>query len=1486
MKSYLFICYFFFLADIFGLSQYQGLFNNAYIQYPAIPRGLLEAVAWSNTRMVHFDGSQAESCSGMPKALGIMGLFVDGKGYFRENASLVASLSDISISEQLSNPQDQIIAYAASFDTLYQYALLQNYSEPKALYYALAQLSEIPDSGAVNSYALDAQIFQIMRFMTDHDFASQHQFTRKNYALKHVFGLANYKILSAPKVFFSSTAITNEQGDEFSVSLSKSGEYGPALWNPAPSCNYNTRGSTAISAFTVHTTQGSYAGSISWSQNCSSNVSFHYIIRSSDGQVTQMVLEANRAWHVGTENSYTIGCEHEGYVDNPTWYTDAMYASSADLARDVVNSGYGIPPLRTFFGTATVGINTLGACTRIKGHQHYPNQSHTDPGVNWDWERYYQLINQNPSITSITAASGTHYDSGGASGNYSNDQRLLWCIQPPGASSVTITFTQFDLENNWDFLFVYDGSTTSAPLLGRYTGTTLPPTLTSSTGNLLIEFRSDCATTAAGWTINYTSSSTTPPPPPPPPPLPSPPQTTIIAGSSWKTGDFTASITDISSQSTIQERYFLALDRPNSSSEWTGQANYGFLTESFNTLSTWTQQEGTFTLNSGKVENNDVSNSNTNLYHSLTQSNASSYLYEWTQRFIGSGTNQRAGLHFMCSDPTLSNRGNSYFVFLREGNDKVQIYSVSNNVFTLRTDDTYLIDNHTDYHVRLTFSPANGWIRVYINGDLVSYWQDSNPLQSGNSVSFRTANAQVQFDDLHVYRSRAGDVSVSVSSLGWMRYQSVGGIPTGRLYALSRDVNAWSPVVSSDYLIDWSDPVGSWIHDGTAADIDSFEGNSISANWSFSDVHSGISQYEYAIGTNPNTTNVVGWTSVGTLTNFTIPFTSGIVGQLYYVSVRAKNGANLQAQMTSNGQQYQDNSSPPLPPCTITGIQTLCQDSTISLSASATGGVWATSNPTIASVTTSGMVTGISTGTIYITYGSSDQCSGTATHSITVNFCGGSPPPPPLPTAPQTTIVSNTIWKTGNFEAIINDVSSPSPIQERYFLIADRSNALSEWKAQGNHGFLYENFNELDNWTQQDGTFIINNGKVETNDALNDNTNMFHSVVQSNTSDYLYEWTQRFTGSGTNQRAGLHFMCSDPTLSNRGNSYFVFLREGSDKVQIYSVLNNVFTLQTDEIFSINNHIDYQIRVTFSPTNGWIRVYINSTLVSSWQDANPLQSGNSVSFRTANAQVVFDDFRVYKNRTGNVSVSVHDTGLMRYQSVGAVATGKILALSRNSNDWSPVASSDILIDWSSPMLEWIHDGTQADIDTFFASVISGNWSFLDEHSGIVGYEYAVGTTPNNSDIIPWTSAGIAPGFTELIDGILDQSYYVSIRAKNAAGLVTQASSDGQIYTNNVPPTPTPPDNDPPSPPTIEVSIGESEMQKIVVYPNPFNEWIQIKNLQQNAIIVLCDMNGKQIWTKISDQTNEFIPMHDISHGVYQLTVFYENTIQNYKLVKMK
>ena len=152
-------------------------------------------------------------------------------------------------------------------------------------------------------------------------------------------------------------------------------DYPGAIWNPASTANYAAGRTETISTVVIHVTQGSYAGTISWFQNPDAQVSAHYVVRSSDGEVTQMVADADTAWHARSANPSSLGIEHEGFVDDPAWFTDAMYRSSAALTTWLCDT-YGLAKTRDV----------------VVGHNEVPGNDHTDPGPHWDWDYYMSLV--------------------------------------------------------------------------------------------------------------------------------------------------------------------------------------------------------------------------------------------------------------------------------------------------------------------------------------------------------------------------------------------------------------------------------------------------------------------------------------------------------------------------------------------------------------------------------------------------------------------------------------------------------------------------------------------------------------------------------------------------------------------------------------------------------------------------------------------------------------------------------------------------------------------------------------------------------------------------------------------------------------------------------------------------------------------------------------------------------------------------------------
>lgn len=188
------------------------------------------------------------------------------------------------------------------------------------------------------------------------------------------------------------------------VSVHGSADYGPAVWRPAYNGHWYTSG-YGKKFYVEHDIEGYYWSCISYFQQSGTQASVHYTINgkkdnSSDanpGEVTQMVADANYAWHATCWNQHSMGTEHEGFVSNPAWFTPELYQSSADLTRAKANK-YGFPKTRNYI----VGHNekSNGAWASWAGPNLGINaycNTHSDPGPYWDWNGFMAKINNTSS---------------------------------------------------------------------------------------------------------------------------------------------------------------------------------------------------------------------------------------------------------------------------------------------------------------------------------------------------------------------------------------------------------------------------------------------------------------------------------------------------------------------------------------------------------------------------------------------------------------------------------------------------------------------------------------------------------------------------------------------------------------------------------------------------------------------------------------------------------------------------------------------------------------------------------------------------------------------------------------------------------------------------------------------------------------------------------------------------------------------------------
>ena len=119
------------------------------------------------------------------------------------------------------------------------------------------------------------------------------------------------------------------------------------------------------------------------------------------------------------------------------------------------------------------------------------------------WSAFYRS-EYCDGLTVLSSPSGTISDGSGFE-NYNDYTNCYWLITDSANNAINLDFTFFQTELSYDFVDVYDGSTTAATLLGSFSGNQLPQHLTASGGMMLIHFHSDGGVTDEGWEASYYS---------------------------------------------------------------------------------------------------------------------------------------------------------------------------------------------------------------------------------------------------------------------------------------------------------------------------------------------------------------------------------------------------------------------------------------------------------------------------------------------------------------------------------------------------------------------------------------------------------------------------------------------------------------------------------------------------------------------------------------------------------------------------------------------------------------------------------------------------------------------------------------------------------------------------------------------------------------------------------------------------------------------
>lgn len=112
-------------------------------------------------------------------------------------------------------------------------------------------------------------------------------------------------------------------------------------------------------------------------------------------------------------------------------------------------------------------------------------------------------------IKTLTALEGSLEDGSGPLLSYQNNSNCSWLIAPnaDSVSSITLNFSELKTMQNHGIIKVYNGNSLSSPIIGSYSGTIIPSTITVNKSQVLITFTSDNDSVKPGFFINYKTNT-------------------------------------------------------------------------------------------------------------------------------------------------------------------------------------------------------------------------------------------------------------------------------------------------------------------------------------------------------------------------------------------------------------------------------------------------------------------------------------------------------------------------------------------------------------------------------------------------------------------------------------------------------------------------------------------------------------------------------------------------------------------------------------------------------------------------------------------------------------------------------------------------------------------------------------------------------------------------------------------------------------------
>jgi hypothetical protein len=246
--------------------------------------------------------------------------------------------------------------------------------------------------------------------------------------------------------------------------------------------------------------------------------------------LTIPVNSSGCAYTLGTTVNSTLstgmvepGCG--SFSDNDVWYR-AVVPSNGTLSVTVVDDNTSITPFAASLALYSGTCSSLShkGCASSASYSTPSTINYTGtPGETiyirvWDFADNEGTFNICATTTAgimgsvITGNSnltcGATFTDPGGSGNYLTNQYALYTVCPAGSGQFAqVNFSSFNLGSG-DFLTVMNGNTSSAPIIGNYSGTANPGIIISSdpSGCLTFAFLSNATGVGSGWNATISCS--------------------------------------------------------------------------------------------------------------------------------------------------------------------------------------------------------------------------------------------------------------------------------------------------------------------------------------------------------------------------------------------------------------------------------------------------------------------------------------------------------------------------------------------------------------------------------------------------------------------------------------------------------------------------------------------------------------------------------------------------------------------------------------------------------------------------------------------------------------------------------------------------------------------------------------------------------------------------------------------------------------------